>query len=262
MSFRRIKGVFLQELFHSKRALEVIMDLFFFPLMSIVVFGFLSTYLSGGTNKLVGHYVLMGMLLWQIIFITQYSVTVGSLWNIWSRNLSNMFVTPLRVPEYIFAHTLSGVVKATIVFLITSVLSIFVFHFNIFSLGFTDLLIFFVSFIFFAFSTGIIILGLIFRFGNRISALAWGLLPMFQPLTAAFYPVKVLPGILQAVASILPPTYIFEAARASLVSSHLNWNLILISFGENILYFLFAVWFFIFMFNKSKETGQFARNEG
>src|SRR5690242_3364195 len=108
------------------------MDLFFFLLMSMVVFGFLSTYLSGVSNKLVGHYVLMGMLLWQIIFITQYSVTVGSLWNIWSRNLSNLFVTPLQVPEYIFAHTLSGVVKATVVFLITSVLSIFVFKFNIF----------------------------------------------------------------------------------------------------------------------------------
>ncbi len=238
------------------------MDVVFFPTMSIILFGFLSTYLSGTVDSLVGHFVLMGMLLWQVIFITQYSVSVGSLWNIWSRNLSNMFISPLALKEYIFAHMLSGVTKSLLIFLITSVVSIFVFKFNIFELGFVNLFLFYINLIIFALSVGISILGLIFRFGTRIQAFAWGLLPLFQPLTAALYPVSVLPSPIRELAYIFPPTYIFEAARDSLRFGGVNLRLIGISFGINIIYFVLGVLFFRSMFRKSKETGQFARNEG
>lgn len=117
MSLIRIKAILLQEFFITIRSLEVILDIIFFPLMSIVVFGFLSIYLTGAVSPLIGHYLLVGMVLWQLIYITQYSVSVGSLWNIWSRNLSNLFITPLSVAEYLFAHCLSGIVKAIFIFL-------------------------------------------------------------------------------------------------------------------------------------------------
>lgn len=262
MNLNRIKAVLMQEYYITLRSMEIIMDVVFFPTMSIILFGFLSTYLSGTVDSLVGHFVLMGMLLWQVIFITQYSVSVGSLWNIWSRNLSNMFIAPLALKEYIFAHMLSGVIKSLLIFLITSTVSIFVFRFNIFELGFVNLFLFYINLIIFALSVGISILGLIFRFGTRIQAFAWGLLPLFQPLTAALYPVSVLPSPIRELAYIFPPTYIFEAARDSLRYGGINFRLIGISFGINIIYFVLGVLFFKHMFNKSKETGQFARNEG
>lgn len=105
------------------------------------------------------------------------------------------------------------------------------------------------------------ILGLIFRFGTRIQAFAWGLLPLFQPLTAAFFPVSVLPQPLRSIAYLFPPTYVFEAARASLASPTIRWDLLGISAGENLFYLILALWFFTVMFKKSKDSGQFARNE-
>ena len=84
MSLNRIKAVLYQEFFVSMRSMEIIMDIIFFPVMTIILFGFLSIYLSGAINSSIGHSVLMGMLLWEVVFITQYSVSVGSLWNIWS----------------------------------------------------------------------------------------------------------------------------------------------------------------------------------
>jgi ABC-2 type transport system permease protein len=261
MSFKRILSILHQELFVTLRSLEVIMDIIFFPTMSIVLFGFLSTYLSGTGNPLIGQSVLMGMLLWEVVYITQYSVSVGSLWNIWSRNLSNLFVSPLDVREYVTAEILSGLVKAFLVFLITSFLSIFIFHFNIFQLGLINLLLFYINLVMFAISIGISILGIIFCFGTRIQAFAWGLLPMFQPLTAALYPVSVLPSPLKEISYGFPATYVFEAARYSLKTGLTRWDLLGTAFAVNIIYLILGILFFRLMFKKSRESGQFARNE-
>lgn len=261
MNLNRIKGVLVQEFFITIRSYEVILDIFVFPITAILVFGFLGSYLSGSDNKEIGYSLLTGMLFWQIVFIIQYSVSVGSLWNIWSKNLSNMFITPISLPEYLVAQSFSGILKAFCIFIPASFVSIVMFQFNIYEIGIENLLLFFFNLVLFAISLGIIILGLIFRFGTRFQAFAWGLLPLFQPLSAAFYPVSVLPGFLQWIAYSLPPTFIFEALRASAAQPGIHWNLIGISFAENVVLFIFALWFFNLMFNKSKEVGQFARLE-
>jgi len=261
MSLQRIKAILLQEFYITIQAVEVIVDNFVFPIMTIVVFGFLSSYLAR-SNVQVGNNIMLGVLLWEVIFIVQYSVSVGSLWNIWSRNLSNLFIAPLQVKEYLFAQTISGIGKALIILILGSILSFWMFHFNILSVGPFLLMIVTINLIFYAFSFGIIILGLIFRYGTRIQAFAWGLLPLLQPLTAAFYPVSVLPYPLQLVSYLFPPTFCFEAARAGLAGSANTWGLLTLALAENVLYFFIAILFFQLMFRASKDTGQFARNEG
>ena len=261
VQLKRITAILQQEFFITIHSVEVVMDIFFFPLVNIVVFGFLSLYLGGNNHSIIGQYVLLGMLLWQIIWIIEYSVAVGSLWNIWARNLSNMFIAPLMVKEYVLAHVLSGIVKACFMLFISALLSFFVFKFNILTIGIISLILAFINFAFFAFSMGIAMLGLIFRYGTRIQAFAWGVVPIFQPLAAAFYPVSVMPLPLQFVAYLFPPTYTFEAARYSLVYHTVNWQLFGISFAENIFYSVVCMLFFSRMFRKSRDTGQFARNE-
>ncbi len=261
MNLLRVKGILLQELYFSFRAIEIVMDLAVFPLMTIIVFGFLSKYLAG-TDPVISKGVLAGMLLWQFIWITQYTVALGSLWNIWSRNLSNLFVSPLTVSEFIFAQTLSGILKGLLILLLGSILSFYVYNFNILEIGIINLTILSVNLVLFAFTLGMIVLGLIFRFGLRIQSFAWGLLPIFQPLTAAFYPVTILPKPLQVIAYLLPPTYVFEAIRGILRTSYLDLSLMGVAFLLNIIYVSSSIIFFRYMFNKSKESGQFARNEG
>lgn len=262
MSITRIKAVLLQEFYITRNSLEIIIDLFFFSIMTTTVFGFVSLFLSGSVNSTSAHYLLLGILLWEIIRISQYSISVGALWNIWSRNLSNMFITPLSLKEFMVAYMLSATVKASITFIFISLITTALFDFNIFSIGIINLLLIFINLTIFSWTTGIIILGLIFRFGTRIQALAWGLIFLFQPLTAAFFPVKILPDFLQVVAYTLPPTYVFEAARNALENPLVNWNFAGIAFLQNIIYFFMSIWFFNIMFNKSKDSGQFSRMEG
>lgn len=262
MSTDRIKAILLSEFFITKRSLEVIMDLFFFSLMATIVFGFVSVFLASSIDSTAAHYLFLGIILMEVIRVTQYSISVSALWEVWSRNLSNVFITPLSLKEYLFALFLSGAAKSLLTFTAISLISTLIFKFNIFSAGFHNLALYFVNLTIFSWSIGLFILGFIFRFGTRIQALAWGLIFLVQPLTAAFFPVNILPSPLQVIAYSLPPTYIFEAARGNLENPSVNWNLIGMAAALNIFYFALALWFFNIMFKKSKQTGQFAKLEG
>jgi ABC-2 type transport system permease protein len=262
MSPKRIRAILIQEFYITKRSLEVIMDLFFTSLMTVIVFGFVSRFLVGVLNANTGSYLILGMLLWEVIRVNQYSLSVGSLWNIWSRNLSNLFIAPLTMKEYIAAHMLSGLLKTLIIFSMISTIAAAGFQFDILRLGGLNLALFFTNLTLFSWSLGLVLLGVIFLVGTRIQALAWGLVFLFQPLTAAFYPVGVLPPVVQQIAYALPPTFVFEAARQALATGAVNWTYAAIAFGENLVYFGLALQAFTLMFARARNTGQFARNEG
>jgi ABC-2 type transport system permease protein len=261
VSLERIKAVLLQEAYITVRSVEVIVDLPFWSLMTVVIFGFVTRFFSTVMNPTVAHYLYLGTLLWEIIRIAQYSMSLGVLWNVWSHNFSNMFITPLTMTEYVLAQMVSAAAKALIMFTIIAAIAAFAFDFDLFSMGLGNLTLLFLNLLAFAYSIGLFILGIILRLGTRIQALAWGLVLIFQPLTAAYYPVSVMPPALQFVAYLLPPTYVFEAARASLETPAIDWNGIGIAAAENVVYFGLALAFFNFMFRRSREKGQFARNE-
>lgn len=258
---RRIKAVLIQEYYISVRSLEIWMDNIFFPLMTSLVFGLIARYFSGN-NSLAGKYLILGMLLWQIIQIAQYSFSIGALWNVWSRNLTNMFITPLSLVEYMGAQIISSIVKALFIFSALAVMYYFFFGFNILNIGLVNLSFYAVNLLLFAWSVSFVLLGAVFKYGTRIQALAWGTVFLFQPLAAVFFPVSILPSGIREVALLIPVTYVFEAARGNLTNTQINWQYIGTAFFLNIIYLIVSILIFRYLFNKSKETGQFVRNEG
>jgi len=142
-----------------------------------------------------------------------------------------------------------------------AMIAAFIFGFNLLDMGAPTLSLAFFNLLWFAYSIGLFILAIIFRLGTRIQALAWGLVLIFQPLTAAFYPLSVMPPVMQAIARAFPPTYVFEAARAGLSGAEASYDWVIVAGLENALYFALSIWFFQFMYRRSRETGQFARNE-
>lgn len=262
MKLRRIYAVLLQEMYITKRSLEVIIDLFFFSTITILGFGLTSVFLTGQIDGAPAYYLILGLLLWEIVRVDQYSISVGALWNIWSRNLSNMFVSPLSMTEYIAALMFSAIVKSFFVFVLLSLVTALLFEFNIFSLGLVNLSLFFINLTLFSWTIGLLLLGLVFLYGTRIQALAWGLIFLFQPLVATFFPVEILPKFIQPLSYSLPPTYVFEAARAAISDPSVNWQYFFVSLVQNILYLFLGLYLFRAMYHRSKDTGQFARNEG
>lgn len=261
MSWLRIKAILLQEYYLIKHQLEIWFDLIFFTAVSVIIFGFIAVYLGGESAGVAVQYPLLGAVLWQVVYVAQYSISVGALWNIWSRNLVNFFISPISTLEYLTAHFISSFVKSLIVFLSLAVVALLAFDFNIFQMGTANIVLFLANFFVFSWALGLFILGMIFRFGTRIQSLAWGFVFLLQPFTAAFFPVSVMPKAMQVVSYALPPTFIFEAARNALESTAVNWQLIGIASAENVVLFALAVIFFTKFFKNSRDSGQFVRNE-
>lgn len=261
MSLNRIKAMLLHEIYITKHSFEVYNDILLYPLFSIIVFGFMTLYLVGSTGKIIADQVLAGMILWQVVNIAQYSVGVGCLWDVWSRNLTNMFISPISITEYLFSFAITGTIKSLIILILASILSLVVFHLNIFSIGLINMFFIFINLVFFGFSFGVVMLGLIVRFGTRVAAFAWGFINVIQPFMAVIYPVSILPQPFRSIAYLLAPTYVFEAVRKSLNGQSIIVEIIS-AILLNVVFLIGTMMFFRLMFAKSKETGEFARLEG
>src|SRR5581483_2546941 len=172
MSWKRVKAVLLEELYITKSSMEVIVDLFLLSVMSVIVFGFFSKFLSSQVSGPSSHYLLLGMLLWEVVRVTQYSISLGAMWEVWSRNLTNLFVTPLRLQEYLLAAVISGAVKSLLILSVVSLIARLLFGFAITDVGAVNLVLGFLNLWAFAIAVGLAILGVIFRYGTRIQALA------------------------------------------------------------------------------------------
>lgn len=262
MKIQRIKGIVIQNLFHLRHSLEDLVDTFFWPLIDIIVWGLMTAYftqLKGPVGGLVV-FLMGGLILWNIVWRAQQDVSVSLLRNVWSRNLLNLFSSPLTVWEFFAATMMVGILKIILTLLVVSTIAFLLYSFNIFSLGFY-LLPFFASLILFAWAAGIFITGLIIRFGMRVQAIAWGLISLLHPVSAVFYPVSVLPSFFQKIAWFLPTSHIFEGMRQVLKEGKLSSEHLVLAFVFNVIYLILAYLFFNFMFEKARENGRLANSE-
>lgn len=257
----RILAISLQEYFITKRSLEVIFDLFIFSSITVVVFSFVSKYLAG-SDSFAAFYLVIGLVLWEIVRVGQYSITVSVLWNVWSRNLTNMFVSPLSTAEYFLALMLTSIIKSVLVLILLCILVKFVSGFDVLKIGLLNIVLDFVNLTIFAWAIGILITGLIFRYGTRIQAMSWGLIFLFQPLSASFFPISVLPKPFQYISQYIPATHVFASARKNFTDPTTDWNSFFFALFLNAIYMIVSCWLFYILFKKSRQTGQFARNEG
>jgi len=260
MSSRRIKAILLHAWYHLNHSVETWIDLFWFSLINIFVFGLITIYFVQEGNTQQVAYILQGLILWGVIYTGQYSITVGALWEIWSKSFSSLFISPLTLDEFVIGHMLGGLFKSIAVFLITAGVSLALYNYSIFQLGWI-LILFYFELLIFAWSAGIFILSLILRFGTNIQSLAWGLVFLVQPISAVFFPVDVLPQQIRWLSYAFPVTYIFEAARSKISTGLINWQYIAYATLLNIVFFFLCYLLMKKMMQRGRETGSFARME-
>jgi len=261
MKWHRIKALLIRHLYLYQRSVPRLMDVFFWPTMTLLLWGFVSRYLeqsnfSGGFNIVT---ILLGaVILWEVLSEGQHSLSVAFLEDIWEKNLLNIFVTPLKIGEFLASTAILGTIRVVIITIIMAIIAFLTYAFNIFSLGFY-IIPFAFNLILFGWILGLVITAIILRFGTSAQVLAFGIMFLIQPFTAVFYPVSILPPFVQYIAYTLPSTYVFEGLRAVINSGAFNSFYFLLSLGLNIIYFLLSLWFFYRMFARVKEKGLLLR---
>jgi ABC-2 type transport system permease protein len=203
-------------------------------------------------------FLIGAMICWEILYRAQQAVTVSFLEDIWSRNLLNIFVAPIRVSEFVVATYLVGLARIIITVAVLAVLSQVLYAFDLFSLGWA-LIPLFANLLLMGWAIGMVTTALIIRWGQAAEALAWGVPFLIQPFCAAFYPLETLPKWIQPISLSIPATYVFEGMRQVMRGDGLSLHYLLAAFGLNVIYLLAAAWYFRWMFDRARAKGLLAK---
>lgn len=256
MSWQRIYAVFTRYLYPIKR-LDPLSDLIFWPFIDILLWGLTSNWLRSGDNGSfagIASSLLCCLLFWQIIWRTQYDISVNLLTEFWARNLSNLFSSPLKPIEWIVGVILLGLTKAIIggIFGITAVYLLYGVKFL--ELG-IQVIPFFFLFSMAGWTLGFFAGGIIIYFGQRLQQIAWMMPWLIAPFSAIFYPISSLPSWAQKIAQYVPTTPFFESVRSLIQGNPVNWAQMSFAIGLNLIYMTIAISFFLFLFKKRKKFG-------
>lgn len=262
ISLRRIYSIFLRYIYLHKRSVSRALELIFWPVMELLVWGFTVLYIKSVGSSELGDiivFIISGMIFWDILYRSQQGVTISIVEDIWTQNILNLIISPLRVWEWIMATCLYGFIKTLLITVILSILAFIMYQFDIIdALGFGLIPLMF-NLLLFGWILGIFTSGLLIRWGNSVQALIWGIPFLFQPLSAIYYPLSVLPEWVQYISLSFPSTYVFEGMRFIIQNSMIPWDYMIKSFLLNIFYLMLATISFRYMFEKSKEQGKLAR---
>ena len=233
-----------------------VLDLIYWPTVQMLMWGFLQLYVAqnGGPFARATGVFIGAVLLWDILFRGQLGFSISFLEEMWSRNLGNLMMSPLRPVEFIASLMIMSVVRLLIGMIPVTLLALAFFGFNLWSLGFA-LVAFFINLMLTSWAIGIFVAGMLLRHGMGAESMAWTIMFLFLPLTCVYYPVTVLPGWLQYVAWSLPPTYIFEGMRALLIEHVFRTDLMLEALAFNVVLFAAASFAFLKLLASARVQG-------
>ncbi len=251
---QRIWGLFYRYMCLYRRNVARLGDVVFWPIMELLVWGFMTTYLQQSAASDVALFLLGGVIFWDVLYRAQLAISLSFTEEIWTRNLTNLFLTPISLPEYALATSLVGLARGLIGFLLLGVLASVLYAFDIWRMGIA-LAPSLASLLLFGWAVGMGTTGLILRFGKAAEALVWGIPFLFQPLVAVFYPVSVLPSWLQPVALSIPATHIFEGMRHTLATGQPDWAALARAFGLNLIWLLAAGGMLSWMLHQVRQRG-------
>ncbi len=261
-SLRRIKAMLFRYLYLHRRSMSRTLELVFWPVMELLVWGFLATYIhrfaEGEIVKTI-YYLVGALIFWDLLYRSQQGVSISFIEDIWTQNILNLFISPLRIWEWLTATFLYGFLKIIVITVILSIIGYFLYSFSLLdAMGFY-LIPFIIHLLFFGWSLGIFTSGLLIRWGHSVEALIWGIPFLIQPLSAIYYPLEILPQWMQAIAKCLPSTYVFEGMRSVMAGGDsYSENFIKVTL-LNILFFALASLFFARMYHQSQKTGKLGR---
>lgn len=260
MKIHRVLALVIRHLYLYKRSVPRLMEVFYWPFLDLVIWGFITTYLTKfkGTLPDFIAFLLGALILWDILFRSQQGLSVSFLEDMWARNLLNIFVSPIRPIEYIFALMLVSIVKLLLASIVMVIFAWLFYSFNIFLLG-LSLIPMIVNLVIMGWGLGIITMALILRLGQEAEVLAWAVAFLFQPVSAVFYPVLVLPPFLQTIAQFIPASHIFEGMRIVISGGGFPMHDVLWATALNFIYILTALVFFYWNFSIVRRKGLLAR---
>ena len=256
MNWNRVFAIFLRHYYFLLHSYDRLSDAFYWITLDLVVWGITGVYFQrfSPNSQNVVYMIISGVLLWNITWRTQIEISLGTIEELWNKNLVNLFVSPLSFFEWISGLLIMGGAKAIVSFIFGTLVAFFLYHVG---LGYYSMYlpIFFILLMMSGWCIGFFIASVILRFGTKVQTLAWSFTWLLSPFSAIYYPLDVLPHWAQIVSKFIPMSYIFEEGRNLLYKDTLNYSNLIICFGLNILYLSLTLILFQNSFKKVLAKG-------
>src|SRR3990167_5275014 len=111
MKWHRINGFLYRHWLEIRASMDRKADVFFFPIIDILVFGFLSSYVAQEQGRPgFAAAILAGIVFWTLLYNLQRDMTFSLLDDVWSRNIFNLYSSPLRLSEIITGTLLLSII--------------------------------------------------------------------------------------------------------------------------------------------------------
>jgi len=252
----------LRYLYLHKRSLPRTLEIVFWPVMELLVWGFVSVYIRSLSPSTLGSIIfvlLNAMIFWDILYRSQQAVSIAIVEDIWTQNIVNILISPLKIWEWLFSTFVYGFLKISVITIILAAIALGLYHFNLIdNLGFYLIPLVF-NLLLFGWAVGVFTSALIIRWGHSAEALVWGVPYLLQPISAIYYPLSVLPDWLQVISRCLPSTYVFEGMRRVTETHTLPSEYFWIPLGLNAVYFVLGGLFFNLMYKGAQKSGRLGR---
>ncbi len=255
-SFRRVGAMVLRHWYLLRSSWPRLFELTYWPAVQMLMWGFLQLGIAQqtGTFVVAASTFLAGFFLWDLLFRGQLGYSMSFLEEMWSRNLPNLMISPLRPVEFVISLMVMSVIRLSVGFVPVTILAIWFFGFNLWALG-ISLVFFFANLFFTAWAVGMFCSGLVLRNGMGAEGLTWSLMFILLPLACVYYPVTILPAWLQPIAWALPPTAVFEGMRALVLNNIFRADLLFWALGLNALWLTIGAISFVILLRGARRVG-------
>jgi len=233
-----------------------LLSMAYYPTVTMILWAFVTIYLRPTSNFLADAPGLFigAVLLWDILFRGQLGVSLTFFEEMYSRNLGNLFVSPLRAWELIAGQLLLSLLRTLIGVGAACVFAWLLFQYSIFSLG-LPLIAFFVNLIVCGWAIGLAVSGMVLRWGLGAEELAWAAVFLLAPVSGVYYPIAVLPGWLQVIAHLIPTSYVFDGMRALLLDHTFRTDLFTQALALNGVFMIVGIALYMWAIGYARKHG-------
>lgn len=253
---RRVGAMVSRYVYLYRRSWPRLLDIVYWPTMQMILWGLVTLFFVQNSSWLAqaAGVLIAGVLLWDVLFRGQLGVSVLFMEELYSRNLGHIFVSPLRVHELVLAMTAMSLLRALVGMGAAAALAIVLYDQSIFAMG-LPLVAYFANLIVFGWSIGLMVCGLLMRYGLGAESMAWVAVFAIQPLCAIYYPVATLPEGVRWLALAIPASYVFEGMRAVLIEGRFDLGLLAWAVGLNAIYLGLGALVFVAFFKDARRRG-------
>jgi ABC-2 type transport system permease protein len=202
--------------------------------------------------------ILSAFIFWSVFELSQRSFSVSFLEEVWSRNVINIFASPVKLGELVMGFALVGVVQTLLAFFYITPIALVLYALNIWDMG-PYIIPFFVNVLISGWGIGVVAIGLVVRFGPSADILAFFIPFLLLPFSAVYYPVTVFPSVLQKITFILPTRHIFEGMRTVITEGVIPYDSIIWATTLNIIYVVLGFLFLHGMLRLARSRGYLSR---